>query len=222
MPWKSEETKFKIEKVKLAKRKWVAQIPLLETGIEERLENTQHLDVGDLAHLVMWRSVHSTGIPQLIPQKSSHGIMGQSGHPSSVLETLSHSLPCPPNAFGGAVTFPDPMSVLSQNGMLAVAGRRGSEVPRNVWLSEPIMLVLCCSQDLLWILEIIGTNIATWPVGRVWLFSRSLGKGKSDSCLCGCALRMLSLTWGPLSLEKHALPLNFCNPGDCLNHDGPL
>lgn len=45
--------KIKIEKVKLAKRKWIAKIPLLETGIEERLENTQHLDVGDLAHLVM-------------------------------------------------------------------------------------------------------------------------------------------------------------------------
>lgn len=119
--------------------------------------------------------------------------------------------------------LPSPhVSVLSQDGLLAVAGRRGSEVPRSVWLSEPIVLVLCCSQDLLWILEIIGTNIATWPMGRVWLFSRWLGKGKSDSCLCGCALRMLSLTWGPLSLEKHALPLHFCNPGDCLNHDGPL
>lgn len=39
MPWKSEETKLKIGKVKPAKRKLIAEIPLLETDIEERLEN---------------------------------------------------------------------------------------------------------------------------------------------------------------------------------------
>lgn len=53
MPWRSEETKHKIEKVNLAKRKWTADITLLETSTEEGLENIQHL-AGDLTCLVKW------------------------------------------------------------------------------------------------------------------------------------------------------------------------
>lgn len=42
-PWKSEETKVKIERMKLAKRKWIVETALLERDTREKLENVQHL-----------------------------------------------------------------------------------------------------------------------------------------------------------------------------------
>lgn len=81
-----------------------------------------------------WWPVHRAGIHQLvlIPWKSSHGIMG---HPSSGLEMMEpfHCV----FHFRRNRILPKPfVSVLSQNGTLSVADRRGKEVPGSVWLPK--------------------------------------------------------------------------------------
>lgn len=107
MPWRNEETKTGLKKVKLAKRKWIAKNPLLAMDTEESLENIQH--IGDhLAYLGKWQSVHNAGIHQsvLIPQRNSHGII-----PAQVQKQQSHSSACPTS--GGTVSFPGPMFLCS-------------------------------------------------------------------------------------------------------------
>lgn len=118
--------KNKIEKVKLAKRKWIAKNSLLAMDTEKSLENIQH--IGDhLACLGKWQTVHNAGIHQsvLIPQKNSHGIMGcpRSGpETTESLLSMSH--------FWRNYVLPKPhVFVLSQNGSLAVAGRSPSWLP---------------------------------------------------------------------------------------------
>lgn len=83
----------------------------IEAGYKKMNENIQHL-AGDLIYLVKWSSMHSGGVSQsvLIPQRSSYGIMRQSGYLSS---EQSHSSACAPKASGGTVTFMDPMCLCS-------------------------------------------------------------------------------------------------------------
>lgn len=157
----------------------------------------------------------------LIPWKNSHGIMRQSGYPSLSLESTGPFLSVSSECLWRSHALPRPhVAVLARMGpwlCQAEEAARWSEAcgsPSLCWshaAHKP-----CCA---FWKQSVLMLLPGLWV--RSDSFLESWEKG-SESWLCGCALRMLSLTWRPLSLEKHALPLNFCNTRDCLNHDGPL
>lgn len=157
-----------------------------EVGNKKMNENIQHL-AADLIYFVKWSSMHKAGIPQLvlIPQRSSYGIMRQSGYPILGPETAKPSLSvCSKCLWRKSDFHGSHVSVLSQN--------PGCEVPRSLW--QLLVALRHCPQALLRIWEIIGTHLATGPLGEVWLPSRWL--------------------W-----EKWVLPVWIC-PTDALSHLG--
>lgn len=98
----------------------------IEAGYKKMNGNIQHL-AGNLIYLVKWPSMDCAGIPQSvsIPQRSSYGIMGQSGYPSSGPEAAEPFLSvCPKRLWRNSDLHGSHVSVLSQS--------PGCEVPRSL------------------------------------------------------------------------------------------
>lgn len=156
----------------------------IEAGYKEMNEYIQHL-AGDLVYLVKWSSTHSAG---------------SAGSPCSV--NPSEKLPWHNKAVR----------------IFQLRSRNSRAIPQHVlqmpleeqwpswipclsaqpkpwlWDAQKLVVVLHCPEALLRICEIIGTNLAPWPVDEIWLTSRWLG-------------------------EKWVLPVWIC-PTDALSHLG--